>query len=257
MDVDTFFSHIRGELINLIRRELTDLNSARVQTTTWIRFIQEFEDLVEIDRVEMAFNSRRAEVHRGSDLDGIVNGMITRMKPQIENPALENSRLRFDDVLFLDVSFHQLNLTRGSSCYPLPDWIAKKEVIINPQNDDEECFKWAIIAASEIGKDPQRVSNLKKFENSYDWSGLKFPVAIKDTGVFETKNDVLANLLAIEERDIYICLKSNHKSKKKINLLLISEDDKWHYTVIKTLSRLLASRNSKHKGKQYFCTNCL
>ena len=30
MDVDTFFSHIRGGLISLITRELTDLNSARV-----------------------------------------------------------------------------------------------------------------------------------------------------------------------------------------------------------------------------------
>ena len=150
MDVDTFFSRIKGELVSLIRRELTDLNSARVQTTTWIRFIQEFEDLVEIDRVDKAFNSRMTEVHRGSDLDGTVDGMIARMKMQIENPALENSRLRFDDVLYLDVNFHQSNLTRGSSYLPLPDWIAKKKAIINPQNDDEECFKWAIIAASEI-----------------------------------------------------------------------------------------------------------
>ena len=41
MDVDTFFSHIRGELISLITREVTDLNSARVQMTTWIRFMQD------------------------------------------------------------------------------------------------------------------------------------------------------------------------------------------------------------------------
>ena len=34
MDVVTFFSHIRGELISLINQELTDLNSARIQTTT-------------------------------------------------------------------------------------------------------------------------------------------------------------------------------------------------------------------------------
>ena len=27
--------------------------------------------------------------------------------------------------------------------------------------------------------------------------------------------------------------------------------------MIKSLSRLLASENSKHKGKMYFCTNCL
>ena len=39
--------------------------------------------------------------------------------------------------------------------------------------------------------------------------------------------------------------------------MLISEDDKWHYTAIKSLSRLLSSSNSKHKHKQYFCNNCL
>ena len=58
MDVDTFFSHIRGDLISLIDRELTDLNSVSVQMTIWIRFIQEFDNVVEIDRVELAFNSR-------------------------------------------------------------------------------------------------------------------------------------------------------------------------------------------------------
>ena len=40
-------------------------------------------------------------------------------------------------------------------------------------------------------------------------------------------------------------------------MLLISENDKWHYTAIKSLSRLLSSSNSKHKHKQYFCNNCL
>ena len=34
MEVDTFFSRIREDLIELIKRELTVLNSARAQTTT-------------------------------------------------------------------------------------------------------------------------------------------------------------------------------------------------------------------------------
>ena len=118
MEVDTFFSHIRGELISLIRRELTNLNSSRVQTTTSIRFVQEFEDLVEIDRVEIAFNSRMTKVHQGKDLGRIVDGIINYMKMQIESPALVNSRFRFNEVLFLDVNFHWLNLIRGSSNFP-------------------------------------------------------------------------------------------------------------------------------------------
>ena len=148
-DADTFFNCIRGELISLITRELTVLNSARVQMTTWIRFIKDY------DRVELAFNSRMANVHQGSDLEQIVDEMIAHMKTQIGNPALLNSRFRFDEVLFLNTNFHRLNLTRGSSYLPLPDWIENKKAVINPPNDDEECFKWAVIAASEVGKNPQ------------------------------------------------------------------------------------------------------
>ena len=217
MDVDTFFSRIKGELISLINRELTDLNSARVQMTTWIRFIQEFNDLVEINRVEKAFNSRMVEVHQGSDLGRIVDGMITHMKTQIENPTLANSRFRFDETLFLDVSFHWL--TRGSSYVPLPDWIAKKKVIINPQNDDEGCFKWAVIAVLEIGKDPQCMSTLKKFENNYDWSGLEFPVTANKINVFKRKNYVSVTILALKGPEVYIA--RSMYSKGRMTFLLL------------------------------------
>ena len=43
-NIDTFFDRIRQNLINLINRELTDLGSARVPTTAWIRFKQALED---------------------------------------------------------------------------------------------------------------------------------------------------------------------------------------------------------------------
>ena len=125
-------------------------------------------------------------VHRGSDLDQIVDGIIAHMKTQIENPALLNSRFRFDEVLFLNINFHWLNLTRGSSYIPVPDWLARKKAIINPQNDDEECFKWAVVMAlkwTDIKSNPERVSNLRKFTDNYDCSGLKFPVSTKDIGV--------------------------------------------------------------------------
>ena len=44
MDVETFFDRIRWALIDLIRRELNSLNSARVQTTMWTRFVREDEE---------------------------------------------------------------------------------------------------------------------------------------------------------------------------------------------------------------------
>ena len=230
------------------------LNLARVQTTTWIRFIRDDEPQ---ERVELAFNSLMTSVYQGSDLSQIVDRMIDNMKFQIENPALLNSRFVFDEVLFLDTNFHRLNFTRGSSYLPLPDWLARKKAIINPHNNDGECFKWAIIAAENTEmKDPQRVSNLRKSTDNYDWSGLKFPVAIKNINVFEMNNDIPINVLSVENKDIYICRKGIRRDHE-INLLLISERGIRHYTAIKSLIRLLSRSNSKHHGKQHVCNNCL
>ena len=154
MDMETFFDRIGQALINLTRRKLNSLNSARVQTTMWIRFVREDKDGQE--RVELAFKSLETNVYRGSDLFKIVNEMIANMKFQIENPALLNSRFVFDEVLHLDANFYQLNPTRGISYLPLPDCLVKKKVIINLHNNDEECFKWVVIAPGNIGmKNPQ------------------------------------------------------------------------------------------------------
>ena len=38
--------------------------------------------------------------------------------------------------------------------------------------------------------------------------------------------------------------------------MIISENNRKHYVAIKSLSRLLSSENTKHKGKEYFCNNC-
>ena len=213
IDVDTFFKRIRKGLIELIKRELKTQTSARIQTTAWIRFIRDgpprglgkAHDEEGQERVELAFNSLMTSVYHGSETDQIVDRMIANMKFQIENPVLLNSRFVFNEFLYLDVNFHQLNLTRGSSYLPLPDWLARKKTIVNPHNDYEECFKWSVITVEKVGmKDPQRVSNLRKFTDNYDWSGLEFQVSIKDIGKFETRNNISVNVLAVEGRDIYI-----------------------------------------------------
>ena len=177
--------------------------------------------------------------------------MINHTKEQIENPALLNSRFVFVEVLFTNVDFHQLNIMRGSSYLPLPDWLAKKKALIISKNEDKECFKWAVIAASrweEINNNPERISKLKRFEKDFDWSGIGFPVSIKDISKFEFRNQISINLLAIEGKQIYICRKGgNHE--RIINLMIISENNRKHYIAIKSLRRLLSSENTNHKGK--------
>ena len=252
MDPDTFLNRIRRFLIDLLKKE-SRTGAVRSQTTTWIRFRTDRE------LVELAFNSRMTNVYNLSNLDEIVNEMKAHMKEQIENPALLNSRFVFDEVLFTNVDFHQLNLTRGSSYIPLPNWLAHKKAIINPKNEDQECFKSAVITAArweEINNNLERISKLKRFEKDFDWSGIEYSVSIKDSKQFEFRNQISINLLAIKGKQIYICRKGG-SYEHIINLMLITGNNRKHYVAIKSLSRLLSSQNTKHKRKEYFCMNCL
>ena len=252
MDPDTFFSRVRRFLIDLLKKE-SRTGAVRTQTMTWIRFRKDGE------LVELAFNSRMVNVYNLSYLGKIVNKMIAHMKQEIKNPALSNSRFVFDEVLHMDIDFHRLNLTRRSSYLPLPDWLAHKKAIINPKNADRECFKWAVIATSrweEIDRDPQRISKLRRFEADFDWTGIGFLVSFRDIKGFEFRNQILINILSIEDRQIYICRKGGNY-ECVINLMLIMENNRKHYVAIKSLCRLLWSQNTKHKKREYFCTNYL
>ena len=135
MDPDTFFSRVRKFLIDLLVKE-SRMGAVRSQATTWIRFRKDGE------MVELAFNSRMLNVYNLSDMNEIVNVIITLMAQQIENQAPSNSKFAFDEVVRMDVYFHQLNLTRGSSYLPLSECFACKKATINPHNEDLECFKW-------------------------------------------------------------------------------------------------------------------
>ena len=256
LDVETFFARTKKFLINLLNKETTN-RAVRSQATTWIRFVRD-----EVEQVSLAFNSRMMTVYSLNDKNEIVTAMIEHMAQQIENPALRNSKFVFDRVLHMDLDFHRLNLTRGSSYVLLPDWLMKKKAIINPKNSDMECFKWAVIASmkwEEIDRDHQRVSKLRRYEREFDWSDIEFPVSFRDINKFERNNEIGVNILAIENKKIYIYRKGRDYDRIA-NLMLITDvenPNKKHYVAVKSLSRLLSKQSSKHKEAQHFCTNCL
>ena len=252
MNPDTFFNKVRRFLIVLMTKG-SRTRAVRSQATTWIRFRKDGE------MVELTFKSRMLNIYNLSDMNEIVNAMITHMVQQIENPALSDSKFVFDEVIRMDVDFQQLNLMRGSSYLSLPDWLAKKKAIINSLNKDLECFKWVVIAAmrwEEISKNPQRISKLKRFEADFDWTGVGFLVSFRGINRFESRKQILINVLAVENKRIYNCRKGGDY-EHVANLMLITENNHKHYVAIKSLSRLLSFQNTKRKAKEHFCMNCL
>ena len=167
--------------------------------------------------------------------------------------------------MHLYINFHKLALTRGGSYIELPKWLKSKKAVINPQNKDEKCFKWAAIEAlhhEEIKNNPERISLLRSYENQHNWKGLEFPVSIKMIDKFDkNKPGIAVNVLFSNKKsqNIYTARRSerNVKCKKQVNLLMIVDGEKRHYTAIKNISRLLSKLNGKTKRAYHFCMSCL
>ena len=97
--------------------------------------------------------------------------------------------------MHLYINFYRLTLTRGSSYIELSEWIKIKKGSDKSTKQDEESFKWAVIAAShheEIKHHLERISLLKPYENQYNWEMLEFPVSIKKIDKFEKSNTRMA-----------------------------------------------------------------
>ena len=159
----------------------------------------------------------------------------------------------------MDIDFHRLNLMRGSSYLPLPDWLARRKAIINSKNSDLECFKWAVITAmrwEEIGNNPERITKLRRLETDFDWTDVRFQVSLRAINKFESRNKISVNILAIENKQIYIHRKGAPYNRIA-NIMIINKNNRKHYVAIKSISRLLSKQNSKHKEVQHFCMNCL
>ena len=133
--------------------------------------------------------------------------------------------------MHLYINFHRLVLTQGSSYTEFPGWIKTKKAVINLQNKDKECFKWAVIEAlhhEDIKHHPERISLLRPYENQYNWKGLEFPASIKKIDKFEKNNPGINVLFSNKKsQNIYTTRRSEHnvKCKKQVNLLMIVDGE--------------------------------
>ena len=74
----------------------------------------------------MPFNSLMTEFFEGSDINDLIQCILTYIKTQTENPKFLESGFSLDKIMYLYINFHRLALIRGSSYNELPDWIKRK-----------------------------------------------------------------------------------------------------------------------------------
>ena len=88
------------------------------------------------------------------------------------------SEFVFDNIDSLYYKLHKISLNRGGSYIDSPKWLKNNKAIINPKNNDDKCFQYALTVVlnhEQIKKDPQKITKIKPFINQYRWKEIDFP----------------------------------------------------------------------------------
>ena len=76
----------------------------------------------------------------------------------------------------------------GSSWFITASYLPSKSVI-NVQNKDNKCFKWAILSALHpVDKGPRSPSKYKDFGNELNFTNITFPVKASDYKTIQENN---------------------------------------------------------------------
>ncbi|CAI6374841.1 unnamed protein product [Macrosiphum euphorbiae] len=159
----------------------------------------------------------------------------------------------------------------GSSYIQLPEYIDRKRGTINPQNTDQECFKWAILARHVTGPSAFRVEGDKysQHEGKYNFDGIAFPTQLSDITKFEkNNNNVSINVYGLGKKfqaprkyptyEVYPLRVVDEEKKEHFDLLLVTDGDNSHYAYISNFSRLIRAQKTKHdqRHRAIFCKRC-
>ena len=148
---------------------------------------------------------------------------------------------------------------RGYSYIPLPEELQNPaKGIINMKNNDNECFRWCHIRhLLPQNKNPQRIKECdKKYVEKLDYSGIEFPVSVKQYNKIEKQNNIRVNVFGYEEKQKYPIYVSKEKFNSCLNLLLLTEGDAKHYCLLKDFNKFMYNQ-TKHKRRKHFCMYCL
>ena len=124
------------------------------------------------------------EIMIGKDDDEIIEDLfksfLQKYEENLQN-KIRRSHLEFDGINFLYYDSNKISLNRGGSDIDSPKWLKDKKSTINPRNNDDKFFQYAVtLNLDKINKHPQRISKIKPFIDQYNWKDIDFPSTSKD-----------------------------------------------------------------------------
>ena len=239
-DLFKFFQKTKNAFINVCTSEVETMKSVKIQLSLLVRFYMIRDEKEE--QMTHYFNRMQPIIlnqHNVDIIKPILNQFIDEVKGEIEAWSERGSGWIMDKILDAYINVVRYQPMRGGSYMPLPKKLQNKKAIINVQNRDNECLRWAIRAALFPASRGAKVTRTSSYptEDGLNFTGIDFPTPVNQIGRIENQNHNLAiNVFGWENENVVVHRISEKGGEiPRINLMLIKQGENTHYSFVKRL----------------------
>lgn len=272
-----FLTNIKDDFVAVLQRSILNHQSFKMNVEFFAEYIKiSANDEDDLQLSIKSFQTKMRIIINDEDINPAYDDAVEFITKKSEEFQEKDSGWALIRIVGVEININKYQPIRGSTYVKLPKSVEKKKACINVHNEDEFCFKWALISAlkpvssmpwnpssyniNDISASSINLNNGKilKFGN------ILFPIKIDKISEFEKINiDISVNIFGLDlNKDYkYQVIGPYYLTKKEkqyhINLLLIEEANVYHFVYIKDLSRLIRTSLTSHKSRIFICNSCL
>ena len=159
-DIPTFFRSLKNMVIDNLNNQQKPLRVQFLFNCSY-NVIREGEIVEVVYATHRSTNTRIFELTNLNELFDEKRNEIIEQSANFQNGPNGGSGLILAGIqsLILNIDFY--NPIEGNKWVELPDFIKSKKAVINPKNDDEQCFKWAVTIGSIWEKGKNKLERVK------------------------------------------------------------------------------------------------
>ena len=196
-----------------------------------------------------------------SEIDDVFESVYSAIISNTQKSLRKGSGWIIDSIINHTIRISNYNPVAGSSYIKLPKELDHPRIRLTEiQNiDDDECLKWSIVRyLNPANHKLARITKAdKNFAKKVNFKVINFPVKIRDIHEIEKNNSIGINVFGSENTEkhpIYVSKKICEE--KHVDLLLIGEEEKRHFFLIKDLYTFMYD-HTLHRVRKDFCRYCL
>ena len=262
-DPSILFSDYKTSLLNKIKKNIKEYNGIKFSVGLSLQFYHDEHNGKKKD-ISASNHGKQAAVLNDENIEEHYDNQTSYLLEWIEKFTKKATGLEIDHCIKLYLNIAKYEPLKGSSYIELLNIIKNKKAVINIKNKDNACLFRAVVSALyPAHKNSDRPSSYPGYKDILNIKDIDTPTPLSQINKLEKQNNLSINVYGPKvsfDNKLTIFpyyISDQPKDIKRINLLLISEEENNHYCWIKNLNRLLCNQNNKHNEQTHFCDRCL